>query len=1218
MRKFFDAACRIALVALVATSVFPLVPTAVTRAAAPNWDVTGNYTFRFNLTGDGANYDHSVSLTQDASGAITSGDGYFPAGSSTPSHTWDVTAGSVSGDDIEFTVEYLTGAVGTTMTVTGTVSAGGVMSGTWTDNYAGSRTGTWQTIDGGAVPEPPTNTVIIYGDTAAGENQPGWLFNRDTSTSTPFAFVSGNPSIGSGSLEVLPIGANPSDKMIAENFINTPISEVETISFDFKLGAGNASREEQVYMNFYMNFGSSDPLKYYDCRYDLVATVGSESSYTTLTFDPNVAPQKVTTRNDSPATCPTVPAAMGSDANLRMFTLTMGDSSVSDIDMSGYFDNVVVKTTSGTTIYDFEPEPPRTPSVVEINKVWQNASGQEVHAPSNAGDITITVTTENGNDDECTYNANGELECDGPVNSHIGETIDVEETGMPAGWTVDPTTIGKDITPVCPNVDEDVKGAVECTHTIINKQNTPQPCATELVVNGGFETPNVENNAKWDVFKSGTNGLGWSVEWINSGGANRPDKANIEIHKDGVVSGWEARDGDQYTELDSDWGGPGNSQTGEDASVKIYQDLITKVGGNYTLTFWASPRPNQSTADNAIQVKIGDETHIINSTTSSTTSWSKYTYTFETTAGVTRLEFSDAGAGNSFGGFLDNVSVVEDCLSDVQICKYNVDQTPLPGWSVFLKGPKTETVQVEPDGQMYYSQVLPAGKYVLEASGTYVYRGSVYETDAVYSERLPGDAVYALADPIPWVNVNLFPGSSEGNLGVRANGSTALWGSEFHSNHEYSGTLTLNADSKIDFQILDNYYDDNTGHIDVDIFPIYEGVTGSDGCVIIKDVPFETSGTSYTLGEVMQDGWENVSGDGERVTVDGVDDSFSLTNKCTGDDCVIPCNENNLGWASDYIVGETSQGNRKDGGPVLTSRSDPNSAVGVADWTSGTQTNFYSLGFGGVITLSFTGYVNNISGDDLRIHEATNGTYPDELVKIEVSQDGIDWKQLTSTASNGVTNVDFGETGLDWIQYIRLTDISDPADFPNGADGFDLDAVEAITETCQPPVVEDCYQYDFAASPQPTCYNISGNVYHDQSVLGDNTGDDGLSSWKVYIDENGNDLFDSGEPFDDTDENGDYMITDVRSGCYTVREVLGSGYANGIEPEDNEYRVGVGGVHCGESLLRSLFIKTAHAATMVMFPGDATGLDFGNVLIDNSSGGSGSRTTGSSSGSQPL
>lgn len=212
------------------------------------------------------------------------------------------------------------------------------------------------------------STVVVSGNTAAAENQPGWLFNRDVTTATPFEFNNDQHSLGMGSLYVLPIGATAADKFIGENFVNTPIADVNTISYDFMIGSGGSdTQEEQFYMNVYANFGVSDDLKFYDCRYSVVPTVGSTAGFTTVTFDPTQA-YPVTTRGGasaSPFTCPPVPADMNqlSDgSNIRMFALNLGDTSTSDTGLNGYFDNVVVNTDGGVTTYDFEQEPAPTPT----------------------------------------------------------------------------------------------------------------------------------------------------------------------------------------------------------------------------------------------------------------------------------------------------------------------------------------------------------------------------------------------------------------------------------------------------------------------------------------------------------------------------------------------------------------------------------------------------------------------------------------------------------------------------------------------------------------------------------------------------------------------------------------------------------------------------------------------------------------------------------------
>jgi hypothetical protein len=207
-------------------------------------------------------------------------------------------------------------------------------------------------------------TVIVTGNTSAGENQPGWLFNRDVTTSTPYEFSTAASSIGTGSLYVKPIGANASDKFIAENFVNTPVANVNSISYDFKIGSGGAAtQEEQFYMNVYANFGVSDDLKFYDCRYNVVPTAGSTAGFTTVTFDPTQA-YPVTTRTGgsaSPFTCPAIPADMDTlspGSNIRVFAINAGDTSASDLGLDGYLDKVVVNLDSDSTTYDFEPTPP--------------------------------------------------------------------------------------------------------------------------------------------------------------------------------------------------------------------------------------------------------------------------------------------------------------------------------------------------------------------------------------------------------------------------------------------------------------------------------------------------------------------------------------------------------------------------------------------------------------------------------------------------------------------------------------------------------------------------------------------------------------------------------------------------------------------------------------------------------------------------------------------
>lgn len=214
-----------------------------------------------------------------------------------------------------------------------------------------------------AAPALAATTVVVTGDTSAGENQPGWMFNRDASTATPYEFNSDQASIGTGALYVKPISATSSDKFVAENFINAPIADVDSISYDFRIGTSGANSdsgdEEQFYMNVYANFGTSSDLKFYDCRYNVVPAVGSTTDWTTVIFHTDQA-YDVTTRADSPFACPAVPnnmIAMSPGANIRAFSISVGDTSASDAGIDGYFDNVILRKGSDVTVYDFEPAP---------------------------------------------------------------------------------------------------------------------------------------------------------------------------------------------------------------------------------------------------------------------------------------------------------------------------------------------------------------------------------------------------------------------------------------------------------------------------------------------------------------------------------------------------------------------------------------------------------------------------------------------------------------------------------------------------------------------------------------------------------------------------------------------------------------------------------------------------------------------------------------------
>lgn len=153
-----------------------------------------------------------------------------------------------------------------------------------------------------------------------------------------------------------------------------------------------------------------------------------------------------------------------------------------------------------------------------------------------------------------------------------------------------------------------------------------------------------------------------------------------------------------------------------------------------------------------------------------------------------------------------------------------------------------------------------------------------------------------------------------------------------------------------------------------------------------------------------------------------------------------------LGPWADAVVA-ASQANTKGGQPVSTvnpARSNPTSTLGVAE-NDTVDSHFFSLGFGGSVTLSFD---NGISSG-VFVVEATNPDYPLEKAKVEISQDGSTWIHAGTITQDGTVTK---PSQIGCAHYVRITDESNTADFSEAtADGFDVDGVQAQGQTCTPP-----------------------------------------------------------------------------------------------------------------------------------------------------------------------
>ena len=204
-----------------------------------------------------------------------------------------------------------------------------------------------------APPDPCAGSTVVINQTP---QQCTWQFQRDADNATAGGFTNEAASIGSGSLKGGPIGTNPAEKYIAENFNAAPVADLTSIGYDFKIGDSvSATDYKQLYLNVYANIDNTD--NFYDCKFDYVPATGSTTDFTTVTFAATDTPVNVTQRGTRIEACPATLAGMPAGSYVRVFALNVGDTSGSDVGLSGYLDNVKVTTTTETKTFDFEPAP---------------------------------------------------------------------------------------------------------------------------------------------------------------------------------------------------------------------------------------------------------------------------------------------------------------------------------------------------------------------------------------------------------------------------------------------------------------------------------------------------------------------------------------------------------------------------------------------------------------------------------------------------------------------------------------------------------------------------------------------------------------------------------------------------------------------------------------------------------------------------------------------
>ncbi len=167
---------------------------------------------------------------------------------------------------------------------------------------------------------------------------------------------------------------------------------------------------------------------------------------------------------------------------------------------------------------------------------------------------------------------------------------------------------------------------------------TPQSNASlNLVTNGSFEDASVLNN--WGLLNSLTG-------WQNVGA-----KVEIQTSQLNLIP---SIAGNQYIELDST------------ANYAIFQDILTNDGDTYEVSFYYSARVAGNLNTNIAEVYWNGQ--LLDTLNTDSVGWKKYTYTVTGAAINTELKFKGAGTSDSYGAFIDDVSVtaqaaVNECAS---------------------------------------------------------------------------------------------------------------------------------------------------------------------------------------------------------------------------------------------------------------------------------------------------------------------------------------------------------------------------------------------------------------------------------------------------------------------------------------------------------------------------------------------------------------------------